>query len=254
MADNFYDKQINRIEANDKLREYDWLINDYLKATSIEEVKIIKDLIIKKALSELNFKELTAFKDTLSERWQNEVWKNKMKLYELVSWLYNNTPLTNIPNQNQPIQAIQPSNQENYSETLPPFEVAWWRITKRVLGLDWIKEKTYDIVWADSEYIWNWKYRIYLESSRKVGKYGRSSQNDSIVIWYRWWNTIQIFDSEWERRIWIVNIKNNMDIYESGRLWNWRYDRRIEQRNSMVSFELKEYWSKIELFLTFPWR
>lgn len=252
MVKDFYDKQINKIETNDKLKEYDWLINDYLKASSIQEAQIIKDLIIKKAISELNRKELAAFKDTLSERWQKEQWQNKMRIYELLAWLYNNT--TTLSNLNQPSQLVQPNKQENYNEAPPPFEVVWWKITKKVLTLHGIKQKTYEIVWWDVEYIWNWKYRVYLESSRKVWKYWRSYWNDSIVIWFRWWNTIQIFDSEWERKIWIVNIQNNVDIYESGYIWNWRYERRIQQRNSMISFELKEYWIKIELFLTFPWR
>ncbi len=254
MADKFYDKQINRIELNEKLKEYEWFINDYLESTSIEDAKIIKDLIIKKATSELTIKELSVLKENLSKRWKTETWKNKMKLYELIAWLYNNTQLS-VSDQiaTQP-QITQPNQQEYYNENIPPFEVAWWRVTKKVLGFDWIKEKTYDIVWADSEYIWNWKYRIYIESSRRVWKYGKSSQSDSIVIWFKWWNTVQIFDSDWERRIWIIPIKNNMDIYESGYNWNWRYNRRIEQKNSIISFEMKDYWSKIELFLTFPWR
>lgn len=242
MTDHFYERQINKIEINNKLREYNWLINDYLEAPP-EDAKTIKELIINKAISELDFKELTALKDILSERWQKETWKNKMRLYELVTWLYNNTK--NI--------------QKDYNETMPPFEIAWWEVTKKVLVHEkwlnfWIEKKTYNIIWWDIEYIWNWKYKIYIESSRNVWKYWRSYWKDSIVIWYRWWNTIQLFDSEWERKIWIVNIQNNVDIYESGNISNWRYDRRIQQRNSMISFELKEYWIKIKLFLTFPWR
>lgn len=249
MADGFYDRQINKLESSDKLREYNWLINDYLK-TTWEDAKIIKDLIIKKATSELNFRELMALKDTLSEKWQNEVGKNKMKLYELTAWLYNNTNLStsqiNEPNNNQRFS----NNQDVYNENIPPFEIAWWRITKRVLWFDGIKEKTYEVIGWESEYLWNWKYRIYLESSRNIWKYGRSSSNDSIVLSYRGWNTIQIFDSDWERKIWIVRIQNSSEIYENWNMWNGRYDRRIQKRNSFVSFEIKEYGSKIELELS----
>lgn len=233
MAGDFYDKQINKVEANDKLREYNWLINDYLTATNKEDRDVIKDLIIKKAIKELNPKELTALKDKLSEKWQREEWKNKIKLYELTAWLYNNTPLINLPNQNQPVQPM--GQQEYYNENVP-FEIGRIKI-------DW--DDNFILNRKEIKQIWNWKYQVDLDISKPRWKYLRVTSNISIIIEYSWGNVINVINPDYpDRIISQIQIRNKREI----NIWHWR----IVEPNLFVTIPFKHYNKNIELELSLP--
>lgn len=84
------------IEDLDRIKEFDDFIDDYLNSTDTNNSNIIKNTIIQKIIdSNLSYQDLKNLRDSISQRWQNEVWSNKMKLYELTAWIYNNVWFNN---------------------------------------------------------------------------------------------------------------------------------------------------------------
>gem|GEM_PF-5332521 len=69
---DFYEREINRIESNDRLREFDKFINEYIESNNKDLTNTLKDLIISKAKNELSQNEMRAFRDNLSHRASRE--------------------------------------------------------------------------------------------------------------------------------------------------------------------------------------
>jgi len=240
---NFYEREINRIESNDKLREFDKFINEYIESNNKDLTNTLKELIISKAKNELSQNEMRAFRDNLSHRASKETWNNKLKLYELIAWLYNiseskfNERIWNIDINDTPV-----------------FEVSWWNIERnyRTINLKWKikkKQKIYTIVWSEVKHLWDRMYEINLIARDSKGR----NHNETVLIRYRWWNTVEVFDHRRpSRSLGIVPIRNKSKTVEMGRIRpDWRYDRIIEERNSFIDFYLDDFWTKVHLEMVF---
>ena len=88
-------EKINIIENNLELEKYIALLNDYLNSPNYVEANLIKDSIIAKIVQELSFGETIYLKDFISSMAVKESWKRKLRLYELIAWIYNNYPSFN---------------------------------------------------------------------------------------------------------------------------------------------------------------
>lgn len=244
-----FDKQLvlenKRIEIEKK---YWWLIKTFILSTTKDSKDWIgfKEWLLTKVKDDKNLQtpeERSLLTDYLEKLMLENTWEDRMQVMEIwarVGNIWKNIEwFTRIP--------------ENQEEI--PFEIAWWTITKKVITRDkWWKwyeltteNKTYQITWWDIEKIWNNTYRVYLEWSRKAWKYSRIWTTEYIDIRYAWWNTLQIINNDWES-IWIVPIRNKKEISVGRDFWR----RTITEKNSFISFELKDSWVKIELELSFP--
>ncbi len=85
-------EKINIIENNFELEKYQTLLNNYLASPNYIEANLVKDNIITKILLELSFEETIYLKDFISNMATIESWKRKLRLYELIAWIYNNHP------------------------------------------------------------------------------------------------------------------------------------------------------------------
>lgn len=85
-------EKINIIENNLELEKYNVLVKDYLDSPNYIESNLIKDSIIAKITQELSFEETIYLKDYISNMAVLESWKRKLRLYELIAWIYNNYP------------------------------------------------------------------------------------------------------------------------------------------------------------------
>lgn len=141
-----------------------------------------------------------------------------------------------------------PSSREVY-ET-PPFDIAGWEIEKKTLTLDWLENKTYKIIGGNVESMWNWMYRITIESARKVWKYGSSTTENTLIVRYTWGNAMQVFDEHSERPVWIVPIQWRQ-YREDWVVYGNRYSKRITEDSPFVNFEMKWSWVRIKLELRF---
>ena len=240
---DFYDKQINRLEASEKLKEFDIYINDYINADSLELRNTLKEIILSKAESELSQTELKVFRDDISQKARNETWNTKLKLYELTAWLYN-------------LSSTQDRLWNIEVNDIPPFEVAWWTIERNARVIWWnitkptIKKVTekYDIVWSNIVYLWDKKYEITL-NWQIPWKYADIRQE--VILRYRWWNTVEIFDNRWQS-IQIVPIRNKREVVQSWRLNNeWRFHIKTQEKNDYIEFSIQNRSIKIHLELTF---
>lgn len=228
----FYERQINILDSREAIREINSFVKDYLNAQTTQEANTIKELIIWKATQELSRQELIAVRDSISEQAKKATWQDKSRLYELAAWLYNNTPSLNESNETSEI----------------PFEVVWGSVIKKVLNVfKWkIEEKTYNIRWWEVEPLWDGKYRVVLNIWR--------SRSETILLWYRWWNTIQVFDGRWDL-LWTVPIRYRNEYIERWRVNpNWTYVRRWAELNPFIEFNMRDWNTKIQLELSFPWR
>ncbi len=242
-----FDKQIVlEWRKREIIKDFWSLIDSFIITTTKDSEAWInfKDWFLEKVKNELKTpEERKILTDYIEEQMRNSSWDNKLQFVELWARVWNIWKniegFTKVP---------------EYKEEIP-FEIAGWSITKKVLTKkEWWKwyeltteYKTYQITWWDIENIWNNTYRVYLEWKRKVWKYWSSWTNEYIDIKYNWWNTIQILDNYWES-IWIVPIRNKREISIDG----GHRRQVVRERNSFISFELKNSWSKIEIELSFP--
>lgn len=242
---DFYDRQINRVEQNDALREFDRFIEDYISSNDRELTRTIKELIISKARNELNQRELRAFRDNLSHRIKLEEWGKKLKLYELTLRLYN------IENESgsERIWTIESS------ETLD-FAVSWWYIERNYRSTylrSWETRRRndrYEIVWSSVRHLWDRLYEINLEWITS----NRRHLEEKVLIRYTWWNTVEIFDPKRpSRSLWIVPIRNRSQTVERWRVHpDWRFHRITEDRNISIDFSINDnFWTNIHLELIF---
>lgn len=82
----------NNKKYSDRITYYDFLILDYLNF-SLANSKVVKELIITKAKSELKYQEIIELREYIKEKIPNYFWKQRFRIYELLAWIYNNITL-----------------------------------------------------------------------------------------------------------------------------------------------------------------
>lgn len=135
-------------------------------------------------------------------------------------------------------------------EQIPPFEVTGWEISKKTLSLDWFNDKSYKITGGTVTPIWNSMYKVTIEWARKVGKYWTSTTENTLYLKYTWWNTVQVFDEQTEKSVWIVPIQWKQ-LREEWVVNKNKYSKKIQEENPYINFELKWSWIRIKLELRF---
>jgi len=119
--------------------------------------------------------------------------------------------------------------QREYEEEPLSFEISWGTITKNVITL-WRRikneEKTFSITGGDVESLWDNMFRIDLEWKRRIWSYWVWGTQETLVLRFSGRNTIEVFDPQWERRLWIVQMRNTGEDF---RRWG---------REKNISFEI----------------
>lgn len=131
-----------------------------------------------------------------------------------------------------------------YYDDVPSFEIAWWTIRKKVIGISkkwfYMNEKTFQITWVDIDSLWNNMFRIYLEWRRKVWDIISTGIEEDIVIRFVGRNIIQVFDSQWERSLGIVRMRDT---------WDDRGRGHHRERTKNISFEINGTEINLDLII-----
>ena len=200
-------------------------------------------------------------------KWLNPTEENlsdiKKHTYEFWACILNNTwPLAkkempiyeNTYNpENTPHQVNEPSYENTYnmrdrnrnhefveSNERPPYdiEVTRWTIIQKTLTASfkhWFDNKnvTYQILWQNAHYRWNWFYEIDL-----FAKWWNIKNEKSILIRYDWWESFELWNPITNEQIWMAEVSwewysiNGSDIST-----HWR----------KVKLEFKQNWARINL-------
>lgn len=228
----------NRRDNSDNIREQlQSDMSEYLEASFWDLVSdTYKEILLSKVRPE-NKEQFMRYVAELAETYKNSS-DNIAQLRDLINETKKRTD-----------DVLNQSNAREV-EQIPPFEVAGWEVTKKTLSLDWLKNRTYKITGGTVTPIWNNMYKVDIESVRKVGKYGSSTTENTLYLKYTWWNTVQVFDQQTERAVWIVQIQNRQ-LKEEWVVYGNRYSKRISEETPYINFELKWSWIKIKLELRF---
>lgn len=238
---DFYEKEICRMENNTRsLEQLKKRINvpylvDFLKERINSRKENEKKQELLKNFLTLSKEEQRIYRDYIAGLMQND--PNLIKDFdddlEQLIWLLKSMDRLEI------YATFQNAYREDNDilKEKAYIEIAWWSIEKKVIKpFDWFKFKkeTYQIVWWNTEYLWNNIYKINLEWIKNEWSL-RYKTEESIIIKYDWWNTFQVIDPNTNTNLWIQNL--NIQKYKRWQIF----------KNTVLNVKINN--SKIKVWL-----
>lgn len=147
---------------------------------------------------------------------------------------YENT--YHISNRNRAQEFIESNEKAPYH-----IEITGWTIIQKTLTASfkhWFDNKnvTYNILWSNAHYRWNWFYEIDL-----FAKWWHIKNEKSILIRYDWWDAFVLWNAVTNEPSWIAKVS-----------WEWYSingpDISIHWRK--VNLEFKQNWATINLSIS----
>lgn len=249
-------------ESNDKK---DQIINEINQHLTYNQRNEVIDYIKSQALNVSEYQNCDDQNQLLFLlKWLNITEENfsdvKKHIYEFWACVLNNTwPLakkempsyesTYNPDLNwYPDNAINRNEINNLQEFRESNDVATynikvtrWTITQKTLTASfkhWFDNKnvTYNILWSNAHYRWNWFYEIDL-----FARWWNINNEKKILIRYDWWDAFDLINPKTKEAIWIAELWwERYSITPYGISTHWR----------KVNLKFEQNWVKIDIWLS----